>query len=83
MRNNVIQTEDPGFVREISSHALLSTDTGALRRSRAAREHALENLVLRTEVTGLRTICDTLQQRLDSLTELLNKTVRSLNPQQS
>ena len=72
-----VQTEDPSFVRDIHSKALLNTDYNALQQHRRERVyfHKQQNdiNILRGQVEELTTIRVEMLEIKTLLTEFLNK----------
>jgi len=72
-----VQTEDPSFVRDIHSKALLNTDYNALQQHRKERMyfHKQQNdiNILRGQVEELTTIRVEMLEIKTLLTEFLNK----------
>ena len=72
-----VQTEDPRFVRDIHSKALLNTDYNALQQHRREKAYFQKQEsdinILRTQVEELTTIRVEMLEIKTLLTEFLNK----------
>ncbi|MBT70255.1 MAG: hypothetical protein CL432_08950 [Acidimicrobiaceae bacterium] len=80
---NKIQTEDPRFVRDMHSKALLSTDREALNRHRlermAAKKHQEEVDAARAAAAENHEQIMQLRSTVDKIEELLNRVIEKDN----
>jgi hypothetical protein len=65
-----IQTEDPSFVRDMHSKALLNTDRNALERH---RRNVAKNRTKTSEMAELRARVNGLEEKLDLILDLLKR----------
>lgn len=70
MLPDYIQTEDPSFIRDTHSKALLNTDTSALARHRRA---LAKTKATKGEVMEFRARLDSMEEKLDRLFDLLKR----------
>lgn len=77
MKTHQVQTEDPRFVRDLHSKALLSTDYEALQRHRKEKwyfQKQQEDInILRGQVEELTSVRDEILEIRGLLKELINK----------
>lgn len=80
---NKIQTEDPRFVRDMHSKALLNTDRDALNRHRlermAAKKHQEEVDAARAAAAENHEQIMQLRTTVDKIEELLNRVIEKDN----
>jgi len=72
-KQQVVQTEDKAFVRDIHSKALLNTDTQALERNRMARAKTQEHQRLKREVECLRVAYESVDAKLNFIISEIEK----------
>lgn len=75
-----IQTDDPSFVRDLNSHALLANDKAALMAHRAKRKQEIQNAQQINQLTqDVIEIKKSIEQLNKLLLEKINVSERSIN----
>lgn len=75
-----IQTDDPSFVRDLNSHALLANDKAALMAHRAKRKQEIQNAHQINQLTqDVIEIKKSIEQLNKLLLEKINVSERSIN----
>lgn len=75
-----IQTDDPSFVRDLNSHALLANDKAALKAHRAKRKQEIQNAHQINQLTqDVIEIKKSIEQLNKLLLEKINVSERSIN----
>jgi hypothetical protein len=73
MSQNLIQTNDPGFSRDPSTHAILNTNSEAWRAFKERRAAAQHTASLEQRVANLENNINQVQTALSTIIDLLQK----------
>lgn len=67
MKQHWVKTEDPSFVRESATNAVINIDTTGYRRFKEERERVIKMQQLAQDVAGLQTDIGDIKQMLQQL----------------